>query len=86
MKQPVFRWEALRQISKVSRVALASLLRSRDPSLEQAAQSLFPEDIPVGVSKGSGLNLAGPNVCHPLEDIIIALVDGLEAASCRIES
>lgn len=68
MKQPVYRWEALRQISKVSRVALASLLKSKtDQSLEQAALSLFPEDIPAGFSKGNAINLAGQISFHPQE-------------------
>ena len=59
MKEPVYRWEALRQISKVSRVALANLLKSRDTSLEQAAHAMFPEDIPKGVLQKATINLAG---------------------------
>lgn len=64
MREPVYRWEALRQISKVSRVALANLLKSRDHSLEQAAHALFPEDIPKGASQKASINLAGKYLLH----------------------
>lgn len=59
MREPVYRWEALRQISKVSRVALASLLRQKDHSLQQAVHMLFPDDVPLGASQKNTVNIAG---------------------------
>ena len=60
-QDPVFRWEALRQIAKESRMDLAQVVRTKDQNLEEAVRMLFPHDVPAGaqVASAPAAQLAG---------------------------
>lgn len=42
----MYRWEALRQIAKVSGVSLSAVVKTKDQNLEEAIRLIFPEDVP----------------------------------------
>lgn len=47
-KQEVYLWESLRQISKVSKVHLASVIKTKTHDLEEAARLRFRDHLPAG--------------------------------------
>ena len=66
-QDPVFRWEALRQIAKESRMDLAQVVRTKEQNLEEAVRMIFPQDVPAGAQVASvpAAQLAGERSVIP---------------------
>lgn len=53
----MYRWEALRRISKASPLNLAAVVRSKDQDLEEAVRIIFPDDVPAGAKTSAPAGL-----------------------------